>query len=244
MHRSKNRTCEYSSNVTLLRTVMSSRVYSAAVVGVDAFEIEVEVHAGWGEEGKVTVVGLPDTAVRESKDRVRSAITNTALRWPRGQIIVNLAPATVRKEGPSFDLPIALGLLKLTDENRIPDLSPYCLAGELALSGELRPVRGVLAIALEAKKRGRRSLIVPKLNAHEAAPIHGLATYGANSLSEVVNFLRGEAPLEPVADQLVFTPTKSDDDFAEVHGQQHVKRAVEVAAAGAHNLLIFGPIPQ
>ena len=103
-------------------------------MGVDAFEIEVEVHAGWGEESKVTVIGVPDTAVRESKDRVRSAITNTALRWPRGKIIVNLTAATVRKEGPSFDLPIALGLLKLNDDNRIPDLSPYCLGGT-------RPVR-------------------------------------------------------------------------------------------------------
>jgi magnesium chelatase family protein len=205
---SQNKSCQCSLHKTLLHTVMASKVYSATVVGVDAFEVEVEVHAGWGEEGKVAVVGLPDTAVRESKDRVLSAITNSALRWPRGKITVNLAPATVRKEGPSFDLPIALGMLKLSDENRIPDLSPYCLAGELALSGELRPVRGVLAIALEAKKHGRQILIVPKLNAEEAAPVQGLAAYGASSLSD---------------------------------GQQHVKRAVEVAAAGAHNLLMIGP---
>src|SRR5258708_6451726 len=220
---------------------MASKVYSAAVVGVDAIEIEVEVHAGWGEEGRVTVVGLPDTAVRESKDRVRSAITNTALRWPRGQITVNLAPATVRKEGPSFDLPIALGMLKLQDENRIPDLSPYCLAGELALSGELRPVRGVLAIALEAKRRGRQILIVPRRNVDEAGPVQGLAAYGANSLSEVVNFLLGVAPLEAVASQPCSVPSQSDDDFSEVHGQQHVKRAVAVAAARAHHTLMIGP---
>jgi magnesium chelatase family protein len=209
---------------------MPSRVYSATVVGVDAFEVEVEVevHTGYGDHGKVAVVGLPDTAVRESKDRVLSAITNSALRRPRGKITVHLAPATVRKEGPSFDLPIAIGMLKINDDNRIPDLSPYCLAGELALSGELRPVRGVPASALEAKKRGRQMLIVPKLNAEEAAPVQGLAAYGGNSLTEVVNFLRGEAPLEPVAGQPAFTAGKIDDDFAEVHGQQHNGVAVSV----------------
>src|SRR5260370_17015278 len=173
---------------------MASKVYSAAVVGVDAFEVEVEVHTGYGDHGKVTIVGLPDTAVRESKDRVLSAITNSALRWPRGKITVNLAPATVRKEGPSFDLPIAIGMLKLQDENRIPDLSPYCLAGELALSGELRPVRGVLAIPLEAKRRGRQILIVPRLNVDEAGPVQGLPAYGANRLTHLSHFSRANAP--------------------------------------------------
>src|SRR4029077_15628553 len=149
---------------------MSSRVYSAAVVGVEAFEVEIEVHAGWGNADKIAVVGLPDTAVKESKDRVTSAICNSALRWPSGKrITINLAPADVRKEGPSFDLPIALGMLKLEANNRLPDLEPFCMTGELALSGQLRPVKGVLSIALEAKRRNRRTLIVPIHNATEAA---------------------------------------------------------------------------
>ena len=152
--------------------VMPSKVYSAAVVGVEAFEVEIEVHAGWGNIDRIAVVGLPDTAVKESKDRVTSAICNSSLRWPSGKrITINRAPANVREEGPSFNLPIALGMMKLEDKNRLPDLEPYCLTGELALSGQLRPVKGVLSIALEAKRRNRRILIVPIHNAAEAAVV-------------------------------------------------------------------------
>jgi magnesium chelatase family protein len=221
---------------------MPSKVYSAAVVGVDALEVEIEVHAGWGTEGRIAVVGLPDTAVKESKDRVLSAISNSALRWPRGKITINIAPATVRKEGPNFDLPIALAMLQLNEQNRIPELDHCYLCGELGLSGELRPVKGALAIALEARRRRRERLIVPHQNVTEAAVVDGLSVYGATSLSEVVQFLRGEKELVPAPNQPWTThQSREEADFSEVKGQYHVRRAVEVAAAGGHNLLMIGP---
>jgi magnesium chelatase family protein len=238
----QNISCKRFDKGTFSDTVMPSKVYSAAVVGVDAFEIEIEVHAGWGPEGRVAVVGLPDTAVKESRDRVLSALSNSALRRPRGRITINLAPATVRKEGPSFDLPIALAMLQLNEQNRIPELDHCYVCGELALSGELRPVRGALAIALEARKRQRERLIVPHQNAAEAAVVDGLSVYGATSLSEVVQFLRGEKELAVVPTQpWTAHKIRDESDFSEVKGQYHVRRAVEVAAAGGHNLLMIGP---
>ena len=221
---------------------MPSKVYSAAVVGVDAFGVEIEVHAGWGPEGRISVVGLPDAAGKESRDRVLSALSNSALRRPRGKITINIAPATVRKEGPSFDLPIALAMLQLNEQNRIPELDHCYICGELALSGELRPVRGTLGVALEARNRRRERLVVPHQNAAEAAVVDGLSVFGATSLSEVVHFLRGEKELAAVPSQRwTAHKIRDESDFSEVKGQYYVRRAVEVVAAGGHNLLMIGP---
>ena len=181
-------------------------------------------------------VGWLDTAVKESKDRVSTAICNSGLRWLYGQrITINLAPADVRKEWPSFDLPIAMAMLKLEENNRLPVLDAFCITGELALSGQLRPNKGVPSIALEAKRRCRQTLIVPLENAAEAAVVEGVDVYGVCSLLQVVHFLRGDIAFEPVRSSNDWSEARfveQDLDFGEVKGQQHVKRAAEVAATG------------
>ena len=222
---------------------MLAKVYSAAVYGVDAFEVEIEVNGASGNS-VIVVVGLPDVAVKESKDRVTTAINNSGYRWPRGRTTINLAPADVKKEGPSFDLPIALGMIAVGAEVELLNVEQFCFVGELALTGQVRPVKGVLPVALEARRAGRRAIVVPVENAREAAMVEGIEVYGVRNLREAFEFLTGEKTLTPTREditQFFARHQNYDVDFSDVRGQHHVKRAIEVAVAGNHNALFIGP---
>ncbi|MBI4032774.1 YifB family Mg chelatase-like AAA ATPase [Candidatus Berkelbacteria bacterium] len=220
---------------------MLATVGSFAVIGLDAEPVEVEVDLSQGLPG-LTIVGLPDKAVEEAKERVRSAITNTKAVYPLRRITVNLAPADLKKVGPAYDLPIALGILA-SDEQLVGPFPPKtAVVGELALTGEVRPVSGILSIALAAQARGVTTLIVPAANAVEAALIDGLSVFGVRSLAELIAHLNGERLVAPAKRHLELgEPVRTAVDFAEIKGQEQAKRALEIAAAGGHNLLMTGP---
>ena len=224
---------------------MLATISSAALQGIDAELVHVEVNSGETGEPKLILVGLPDAAVKESDDRVFSALSNSGFKTPRTRTTINLAPGNLRKEGPFYDLPIALGILIATEQIAAIDTTDYLIAGELSLSGATRPVRGALAIARLARKLGKRGVLLPPVSAEEAALVDGIAAYPIKSLDHAVRFLTGEITIAPVehATAISITPDQepSAGDFSEIKGQHALRRAVEVAAAGGHNLLIIGP---
>ena len=223
---------------------MLARIQSAALQGIDAVPVEVEVNTMESGEPRIVMVGLPDAAVKESDDRVASALANAHFRLPIFKTTVNLAPGDIRKEGPMYDLPIALGLLAATKQMPPDRLGEFIIAGELSLSGETRPIKGALALATLARDTGRRGILLPADCAAEAALVEGIEVYGVDSLQKAQLFLSGQIALtpEPAPDlPEVYRRTINGIDFAEIKGQQGVRRAVEVAVAGGHNLLMIGP---
>ncbi len=222
---------------------MLARIWSAAIVGIDAIKVGAEVDVSGGLPG-IVVVGLPDTAVQESRERVKAALKNSGFAFPMRKIVINLTPADLRKEGPSFDLAISIGILAASEQVNPSLLGDYLLLGEVSLDGSLRAIAGVLPIAATAKKMGMTGIILPADNAQEAAVVEGLAVYGFNHLLEVVQFLNHPDKYQPVSfdgKAQLANQSLNSLDLQDIKGQAHARRALEIAASGGHNLIFIGP---
>ena len=222
---------------------MLVKSYAAAVQGISATVITIEVNCTKGIQ--FFLVGLPDVAVRESHERIISALQVSGYKFPRNRIVINMAPADIRKEGSSYDLPLAIGILAAAEELDASRLGHYMMMGELSLDGSLKPVKGILPIAIKAREEGFKGFIVPKQNAREAAVVNDLDVYGVSTIKEVIEFIAGRRDLEPTVvntrEEFYARQLQFEADFSDVRGQENVKRALEVAAAGSHNLILIGP---